>query len=527
MTQPTNQDNKNSQQTTATPNTAGMPTPRTYTSDIAQLLKENKLSEAELGKIDSQVVEDAKKLLASISETNAKKAPIHINKLVKVYIGDDVHEPTGKSRDVKIPQEAPKEIKEEKKVSDKAPEPIKVQETPAPKPEPKVEVVKVEHKVEAVKQEPVKHVEPVKPAPVQTPKPQPTQVVEVKKEEPKPVAAPKLEVKAPEKKFEKLDEQKEMHQVKKVEKKEEPKPAPVVEVKKPEVVVPPKPQISPEQKLQMEEKRLKDALADIQRRKSEFDKKESALRMQENEAREKKQPYIAQEQNVATRENLIREQERDVESSAEKQVLEKKRWALEDERQRIENQRWNIDQLILGFEKEIQEAHQNKLDLIQNEQNTQKQLDSVKKQEIALQAEAEKKTQLGKLEIIKNSRRKLETVWKELIDKKSELAQHKNAVADQVTTVESDIDKLETQESKSSDPVKTHELETARWKKDTELRNLEQEEWLTDEQTAVLQKSIDEVQKKSQEVLHLEKIISEQIGELDKLINAAIIYTIE
>jgi chromosome segregation ATPase len=295
------------------------------------------------------------------------------------------------------------------------------------------------------------------------------------------------------------------------------------ELKQPDIVLPEeKKELTPAEQLKQEEQQLEAELVSFKDEEKRLHDKEASLGTEIDAAKTKSQPLKLREQEVEKQETDVEQKVRQSGSPLEKRDLEKQRWNLEDERQHIEQERWTMDERIITLEKEINENKKQEAALDTKEAQTAKKLQKVKKKEIAMEAQGKKEELAKKFEDIKNSRAQLETAWKDIMSKKQAVTEKEQEIAKQKETLESEIKSIDTSEHKASNPATIHEIESERWKKDKELRNVEEREWHAGEEELALQKSIADIEKQSQEVLHLERTTKNQIDELDALIKEGI-----
>jgi hypothetical protein len=305
--------------------------------------------------------------------------------------------------------------------------------------------------------------------------------------------------------------------------KPEPVPEKLIEVVEPKPTSVPEPvkELTPAEKLKQEELKLQAELTAAEAQKKNLTDQEAALQQAKATAEAELAPTKVRETEIEKSEAELLEQEAKLQSLTEKRDVEKKRWSLEEERQRIEQERWAMDQKILGIEKQITELLAQEAEAEDKKHDIEGHIDTVKKMEAALVAKAEKIELSKKFEEIKTSRAALEKEWKELMDTK-----HKAEVIDaellkREVALRSSIFNIESKEHQANSAEEVHDAETKRWEKEKDLRHLEEEVWKDEEDISKIQQLIDDVQKRSEDVLASEKSLNAKIAELDSIIKAA------
>ncbi|MES2437091.1 MAG: hypothetical protein V4519_03685 [Patescibacteria group bacterium] len=436
---------------------------RTYTDDIAELIRNNQLTPEQLAKIDPEVIKQAqnRRNLNNFGNFDTTTDGVTIDPRDQI-VREEMKQP--KAVDPKDKKPEQQEFKDnvvdlddttgESGVADfvlSLKDKAKPQQPTQAAPEPVVQQAPIA--------EPITEVEP----PVQEIKPEPK------------VVAP------------------------------EPKPEPVKE-------------LSPLEKLQKKEISLQDEVTSLMDQQKKLETDQATLESSLHEIDAKRQPLKAQEDDIEKQVRAIRLKESEVDTIEEKKALKQQRWSLEDERQRIEKERWDIDQSILTLTKQVQDIHSEQAKLMLQETEVEHAIDEVKKNERVLQAEIELKVMADKLKVILADRQKLEVDWKDIMDKKKVVLDKEAAIHKQEKVMQTEIDSIELKEHSAKDPSDLHIVEEQRWQKDKELRAIEVEEGAVQEELQAFNASVTEIETKSQSVLHQERELKDKIKELETIV---------
>jgi hypothetical protein len=471
---------------------------RTFSSDIARMMREHKLTKGDIAKLDPKLV----------SAIEHGEVPDDMGQIdtVQVTSNDDTEaDLLLKARRAETENVQSNQFEEKTLDLDTEEATQNTQE--------EINVVQAEQKAEPAPE----------PQIIETPQEEQPVAVAIKEQEPQPVQKEEQTIEPapepiPEPKVEVEPEQP-------IEQKPEPTPESVVSVASvPEPIAEPQPEPKKEQtlveKFQEAELELENQLEKLKQQEKDLLEKEAELERQKIASETQAAPILAREQEIENAEAELRKQVTTVESLEERKNLEKQRWAMEDERQRIENERWTIDQNIVDLEKQIMGISAEESELKEEEVEVEHKIERIKKMLLALQAKSEKDEVEKKLEEIVVSRVQLENEWKEIMETKKKAEAIDAEYLRQEAVLQAEIQAIEAEEQTATKDKK-HEFETIRWEKEKQLRRLEEEDWKDEEDVKELQRLTEDLQNRTQSVLSLEKQTKTKIAELNALIASA------
>lgn len=276
-----------------------------------------------------------------------------------------------------------------------------------------------------------------------------------------------------------------------------------------------------DEKIEAKKKTLTEAVSAIQKEEESLKTRETEIEKEKDQIEMENKSRRDLEVETERQENELRKQKNETKNSKERQELEKKRQSKEDERQRIEQDRWNTDQNIANFKKQIEDIKKQELILEEKKARNEDEIQKLERKQLVIRAETEKLEIIKKLADTKKVRAELETEWKDIFNKTAEARDKEVAIIKRKNIIEAEIQTLETQEHKATDPKEIHKTEEDRWKKDKELRDLEEENLVAEEKKSSLEEFLIKIETKCREVLHIEKEMLDKATEIDRIISAS------
>ncbi len=276
-----------------------------------------------------------------------------------------------------------------------------------------------------------------------------------------------------------------------------------------------------DEKIEAKKETLKKAVLATQKEEESLKTREVEIEKEKGQIEMENKSRRDLEVETERQENELRKQKNEAENAKGRQDLEKKRQSKEDERQRIEMGRWNADQNIANLEKQIEDIKKQESLLEEKEARNETEIQKLEKKQLAIRAETEKLEIIKKLADTKKMQAELETEWKDISNKITEARDKKTAINKRKNIIETEIQTLEMQEHKATDATEIHKTEENRWKKDRELRRLEEENLIAEEKESSLEESLIKIETKSREVLHIEKEMLDKATEVDRIISSS------
>lgn len=278
---------------------------------------------------------------------------------------------------------------------------------------------------------------------------------------------------------------------------------------------------TPYEKIEDEKAEFKKTVLTIQKEKEDLETKRLEIKEERSRIELENKSRKELETKIEKQENELRKQKNESENSKMRQELEKQRQNKEDERQRIELERWNMEQNIANLDKRIEDVKKEESVLAEKEERNKAEIQKLEKKQLAIRAKTEKLEIITKLADTKKIRAELETEWKDVFNKTKEARDERALIGKRGNIIETEIQALETQEHKVADPAEIHKIEEMRWKKDKDLRGLEEESLTAEERVVSLEESLVEIETKSREVIHTEQEILDKVAEIDRIISAS------
>lgn len=282
-----------------------------------------------------------------------------------------------------------------------------------------------------------------------------------------------------------------------------------------------KKEATPYEKIEDKKTEFEKAVLTIQKEKEGLEIKRLEIKEERSRIEIENKSRKELETEIEKQENELRKQKNEAENAKMRQELEKQRQNKEDERQRIEMERWNADQTIANLDKRIEDIRKEELVIAEKEARNKEEIRKWERKQLAIRARAENLETIKKLADTKKMRAELETEWKVVFNKTKEARDERASIEKRKNIIETEIQALEMQEHKVTDPTEIHKFEEARWKKDKELRGLEEESLIAEEKEASLEESLTKIETKSREVIHTEQEILDKVAEIDRIISAS------
>jgi hypothetical protein len=190
----------------------------------------------------------------------------------------------------------------------------------------------------------------------------------------------------------------------------------------------------------------------------------------------------SKEKEIEDEELRIRLELNDASTAASKKSLEEKRWNLEDERQTREKERWDIlksidalDQKILGKKNELS-------DLLRVERENREKLDRLQIKKRAEEAREALKNYEASYEKILERKKKYESEWLKIKNDMDSLKTKIENKKGEREDANRQFEETERKERATTDEKQRHALEEERWQADMKLRENAKAVWASEEE---------------------------------------------
>ncbi len=150
-----------------------------------------------------------------------------------------------------------------------------------------------------------------------------------------------------------------------------------------------------EDKVETERKKLEDKLGLLNKGKEKYEINWVVLDNKQSELKKLLDPIKVEEDKIELEEERLESQEHTTSDVLERQNIEKKRWAIQDQRKEIEKQKWSLEDKILVTVKELEKNTIEYQKLLDEEEGTRRKIDNLEyeldvvEQQIKLQQESQ------------------------------------------------------------------------------------------------------------------------------------------
>ena len=153
-----------------------------------------------------------------------------------------------------------------------------------------------------------------------------------------------------------------------------------------------------EDKVETERKKLEDQLSTIAKDKEKYEINWVVLDNKQSELKKLLDPIKNEEEKIELEEERLESQEHTTSDVLERQNIEKKRWAIQDQRKEIEKQKWSLEDKILVTSKELEKNTLEYQKLLDDEESIRRKIDNLEYEldVVEQQLKLQKESQLNK-----------------------------------------------------------------------------------------------------------------------------------
>ena len=200
-----------------------------------------------------------------------------------------------------------------------------------------------------------------------------------------------------------------------------------------------------EDKVETERKKLEDQLSSIAKDKEKYEINWVVLDNKQSELKKLLDPIKNEEEKIELEEERLESQEHTTSDVLERQNIEKKRWAIQDQRKEIEKQKWSLEDKILVTSKELEKNTLEYQKLLDDEESIRRKIDNLEYEldVVEQQLKLQKESQLNK-----ESEQEIE---KERVRRLAELNQEaKKVEITQPIEIEKEVEPIKSQSTVAS-----------------------------------------------------------------------------
>jgi len=153
-----------------------------------------------------------------------------------------------------------------------------------------------------------------------------------------------------------------------------------------------------EDKVETERKKLEDQLSSIAKDKEKYEINWVVLDNKQSELKKLLDPIKNEEEKIELEEERLESQEHTTSDVLERQNIEKKRWAIQDQRRETEKQKWSLEDKILVTSKELEKNTLEYQKLLDDEESIRRKIDNLEYEldVVEQQLKLQKESQLNK-----------------------------------------------------------------------------------------------------------------------------------
>jgi hypothetical protein len=229
----------------------------------------------------------------------------------------------------------------------------------------------------------------------------------------------------------------------------------------------------------------------------------------------------AKEGELESREADVRKRVEGAATLRERKVIEEERWTIEDARRKIEEERWQKNQEKKIFEKDVEDKEAASEELAKRKKVADESLEKIKIRREAKKAKDDIMAYKKKLEEVEAEKKADETNWQAQNAAEMKAKKDIEDSAAKVKELDAAISGIEAEEKKAKSEEIRHIHEERRWKAEQELRDTEKSSWQQEESIEAMESMKQSLEAKFADYQIEEEQLKTKIKELEDIITKA------